>query len=167
MTYEAAARIIQTLPPFVMPVGVFLRPSAAEVQEAVRVTGIGLAQVLEARSLEGKAVPVPLLHAVRVGADFDHSALRGWGMPEYLLDTYVEGRDGGTGRTFDWSIAAEAAKYARIVLAGGLTPENVGRAIEIARPYAVDVSSGVESAPGIKSEAKIEAFVKAVRAARL
>ncbi len=87
-------------------------------------------------------------------------------MPEYLLDTHVQGRDGGTGQTFDWNVAAEAGKYARIVLAGGLTPENVGRAIEVASPYAVDVSTGVEAAPGIKSAAKIEAFVKAVRASQ-
>ena len=165
MTFEAAARIIETLPPFVTPVGVFLRPAADEIREAVRVAGIALAQVHEARGIERKDIPVPLLHAVRVGPGFDHAALREWGMPEYLLDTHVEGRDGGTGQTFDWSVAAQAAKYARIVLAGGLTPENVGRAVDIATPYAVDVSSGVEAAPGIKSAAKIEAFVKSVRAA--
>jgi len=164
VTYAAAGRIVETLPPFVTPVGVFLRPTASDIQEAVRVAGIALAQVLDARGIEQKMVPVPLLHAVRVGPGFDHSTLREWGMPEYLLDTHVEGLTGGTGQTFDWSVAAEAARYARIVLAGGLTPGNVGRAIEVARPFGVDVSSGVEAAAGIKSQKKIEAFAEAVRA---
>ncbi len=166
ISVEAAARIIETLPQSVTPVGVFLRPAADEIREAAGVAGIRLAQVLEARGIERKDVPISLLHAVRVGPHFNHATLREWGMPEYLLDTHVQGRDGGTGQTFDWSVAAEAGKYARIVLAGGLTPENVGRAIEVAKPYAVDVSTGVETAPGLKSAAKIEAFVKAVRASQ-
>ena len=166
ISFETAGRIIETLPRSVTPVGVFLRPAADEIREAARVAGITLAQVHEARDIDGKDVSISLLHAVRVGPDFNHSTLREWGMPEYLLDTHVQGRDGGTGQTFDWNVAAEAGKYARIVLAGGLTPENVGRAIEVASPYAVDVSTGVEAAPGIKSAAKIEAFVKAVRASQ-
>ena len=164
ISVEDAARIIGTLPPSVTPVGVFLRPAAGEIREAARVAGIRLAQVHEARGIDIKDVSIPLLHAVRVGPDFNHSTLREWGMPEYLLDTHVQGLDGGTGQTFDWTVAAEAGKYARVVLAGGLTPGNVGSAINVARPFAVDVSTGVETAPGIKSAAKIEAFVKAVRA---
>jgi phosphoribosylanthranilate isomerase len=165
VTFEAAARIIRTLPPFVTPVGVFLRPLPVDIRRAFSISGIALAQVLDARDLDATDLPIPIFHAVRVGADFDHEALRSWGMRDFLLDTKVDGMEGGSGRTFDWGIAAKAGEYARIILAGGLTPENVGEAIATAWPYAVDVSSGVEVAPGIKSAAKIQEFVKAVREA--
>jgi phosphoribosylanthranilate isomerase len=165
ITCEAAARIIAALPPFVTPVGVFVRPSAEDIREAARVARIAVAQVHDAPDLEKERLPVRVLHAVRVKPGFDLAVLRQWGRADYLLDAHVEGRDGGTGQTFDWKVAAEAGKYARIVLAGGLNPENVGRAIEVARPYAVDVSTGVESAPGIKSAVRIVEFVSAVRSA--
>jgi len=80
----------------------------------------------------------------------------------YLLDAFDPDRLGGTGKTFDWSAAREAKRYGPIILAGGLTPENVGRAVRVVRPFAVDVASGVESAPGIKDAAKLRAFFAAV-----
>ena len=100
-------------------------------------------------------------------------SLRGYGdrfviavpISAYLLDTSVPGMDGGTGRSFDWRIARDAEKIGRIVLSGGLRPENVAEAIRTARPYAVDVSSGVENSPGSKSVEKINRFVEAVRSA--
>ena len=81
----------------------------------------------------------------------------------FVLDTYVKGQPGGTGKTFDWTLVKEAKKHGPIILAGGLTPEAVREAIEIARPYGVDVSSGVESASGIKDHDKMRRFVEAVR----
>lgn len=84
----------------------------------------------------------------------------------YLLDTYREGAPGGTGETFDWSLAASAKKHNKpIILAGGLTPENVAEAIRQVRPFAVDVSSGVEREPGIKDHKKIEEFIANVKRA--
>jgi phosphoribosylanthranilate isomerase len=80
----------------------------------------------------------------------------------YLLDAYDPDRLGGTGKTFDWNAAREAKQYGPIILAGGLTPENVARAVRQVRPFAVDVASGVESAPGIKDPAKLRAFFAAV-----
>ena len=80
-----------------------------------------------------------------------------------MIDAYSESAYGGTGQTTDWSLAAEAAKTASILLAGGLTPENVGEAIIKVRPYGVDVSSGVEGAPGKKDHAKVKAFIQAVK----
>jgi phosphoribosylanthranilate isomerase len=79
-----------------------------------------------------------------------------------LLDAFDADRLGGTGKTFDWNAAREAKRYGPIILAGGLTPENVGQAVRVVRPYAVDVASGVESGPGIKDSAKLRAFFAAV-----
>ena len=113
-------------------------------------------------------------------AAFDGAASRAWGAVRVadaaslagagalpaeavLLDTHVHGVAGGTGRTFDWVLAAPLAAARRVVLAGGLVPENVAAAIAVARPWMVDVSSGVESAPGIKDPARVRAFVEAAR----
>ncbi len=82
---------------------------------------------------------------------------------DFLLDSHVEGSHGGTGRAFNWEWAAEAGKYGRIILAGGLTAENVVEAVRLVNPVGVDVSSGVEKAPGIKDHCKMAAFVQAVR----
>ena len=82
----------------------------------------------------------------------------------YLLDSEVEGRYGGTGTTFDWALARQATKQSPVIIAGGLTPENVAEVIEMVAPWGVDVSSGVETG-GVKDIAKIKAFIKAVRKA--
>jgi phosphoribosylanthranilate isomerase len=83
----------------------------------------------------------------------------------FLLDTYVAGQPGGTGVTFDWTIAHTALRYGRIIIAGGLNPDNVAAAIQVAAPYGVDASSGLEQKPGIKDHEKIARFVEAVRQA--
>lgn len=101
--------------------------------------------------------------ALRVSCEADLAVLSAYGGPCYLLDTHVPGQVGGTGRSFDWALAAKAKRYGRIVLAGGLTSENVAEAVRAAQPYGVDVASGVETAPGVKDPAKIAAFVAAVR----
>jgi len=83
----------------------------------------------------------------------------------FLLDAYAKSGLGGTGKTFNWNLAVEAQKFGKpIFLAGGLTPDNVAAAVQQVHPFAVDVSSGVESAPGKKGEAKVKAFIAAVRA---
>ena len=84
-----------------------------------------------------------------------------------LLDTHVDGAYGGTGKTFDWNIAVRAKEFGRVILAGGLTPENVADAVREVRPYAIDVSSGVESSPGVKDQEKIVRFVEAARSATM
>jgi phosphoribosylanthranilate isomerase len=103
--------------------------------------------------------------AVRIGSAEDVARAGSFPGPYLLVDARVEGALGGTGATFDWSLVAELARARKLTLAGGLTAENVGRAIATAHPYCVDVASGVESAPGVKDAAKVEAFVGAVRAA--
>ena len=98
----------------------------------------------------------------RFGEGFKPEELRKIKPSAYLLDAFDPDRLGGTGRTFDWRAAREAKQYGPIILAGGLTPENVARAVREVRPFAVDVASGVESAPGIKDAAKLRAFFAAV-----
>jgi phosphoribosylanthranilate isomerase len=102
---------------------------------------------------------LPVIKAFRVGPGFSRSNFRKFHRASYfLLDAAKRGEFGGTGKTFDWSIAQRAAATHKIILAGGLTPENIGEAILTVRPHAVDVASGVESRPGIKNSAKLRDF---------
>lgn len=106
---------------------------------------------------------LPVFKAFRVSPRFSMSEFRRFRRASaFLLDAAQSGKFGGTGKSFDWSIAMRAAKKHRIILAGGLTPENVAEAILTVRPYAVDVASGVESRPGIKDPGKLRAFVAEV-----
>jgi len=165
---SAEAEIIRRLPPFVTPVGVFADETAAEHVAAVardaRVIAVQLhgPRFPEASGLlEGFLV----IRAVAVREDFRPEELGRLKANAFLLDAFDPTLHGGTGKTFNWSLAREAARYGPIVLAGGLTPENVGEAIREVRPFAVDVASGVESAPGIKDAAKLRAFFAAVEEA--
>ena len=111
---------------------------------------------------------LPVIKAFRVGSGFSSSEFRRFRRASaFLLDASQSGKFGGTGKTIDWSIAQKAAASHRIILAGGLTPENVGEAILTVRPYAVDVASGVESRPGKKDPGKLrEFFAEVARANR-
>lgn len=102
--------------------------------------------------------------AVRVRSRADLIALERFHVDFHLLDSHVPGRRGGSGETFDWRLAASRQSTAPLIVAGGLTPENVGDAIAATRPYAVDVASGVEAAPGRKDSERMEAFFAAVNA---
>ena len=161
----AAALIARRLPPFVTSVGLFVN---ADAQQVARV----LAQVpLNLLQFHGDEPPefcagfgVPYLKAVRVkpGIDLIEYARRYEGARGLLLDAYVESTPGGTGTTFDWDMIPRQLPLP-LVLSGGLTADNVAAAIRRVRPAAVDVSSGVESAPGVKDEHKIAAFIRSVR----
>jgi phosphoribosylanthranilate isomerase len=152
------AALIALLPPQVTPVGVFVSPGADDVQrardagvEVVQVHGdggtpIGGGDVWVARTLDTDLDAVPLAQTV-------------------VLDAHDPVRHGGTGRTIDWARAATIAARRRVLLAGGLTPGNVGLAIRQVRPYGVDVASGIEDRPGIKNALAMTAFVAAVREA--
>jgi phosphoribosylanthranilate isomerase len=151
--------IVATLPPFVTPVGVFVDPSPGDIVSA-RKAGIRLAQVHGRVPLSPE---LPVLRAVHLaesedGIDADVGALEA-----ILLDATDPVLRGGTGRTVDFTRAAAVAARRKVVLAGGLTPANVCEAIRTVQPYAVDVASGVESAPGIKDHAKLRAFAGAVK----
>lgn len=160
-----ARAIIEKLSPLVMTVGVFADESnAGRVAAAARTAGV------QAIQLHGPNFPdnngtlgdFPVIRALAMKNDFDPKSFMALNARAFLLDAYDENLRGGTGKTFDWKLAREAGKFGPIILAGGLTPENVARAIREARPFAVDVASGVESAPGIKDPAKLRAFFAAV-----
>jgi len=148
-------------------VGVFAGADAETVNSTAEAVGLDLAQLSgdEPWDICGK-LSRPVLKAVKVrdgtSAEEIIAELRPGAVP--LLDTHAEGALGGTGRSFDWAIAAEMARRFPIVLAGGLTPENVGEAVRRVRPWAVDVSTGVET-DGVKDVEKICAFIAAVREA--
>jgi phosphoribosylanthranilate isomerase len=109
-------------------------------------------------------LPVPVVKAIRVGEAHALAQLASYEVAAFLLDSATPGY-GGSGTTFDWSLAEEVAASLPIWLAGGLTPENVGEAVRRVRPRGVDVAGGVESAPGIKDPARLEAFIRAAKEA--
>lgn len=161
-----AGEIVAGLPPMVTVVGLFVDAERDVVESACRFLPLSLLQ------FHGEEAPrycssfgKPWMKAIRVGPDTDiRSAAAPYaGAAAILLDTYKAGVPGGTGATFDWSVIP--AMDVPVVLAGGLSADNVSAAICSARPYGVDVSGGVEDAPGRKSAAKIREFVSAVRAA--
>ena len=104
-----------------------------------------------------------IIKAFHISREADVKRLDGFPAFAYLLDARVEGVPGGTGRTIDWEVARKAARYGRILLAGGLTPDNVGEAVRTARPWGVDTASGVEQSPGVKDKGKIELFLRRAR----
>lgn len=163
---DQAAAIIRRLPPFVQTVGLFVNEELATVNSVADRCGLDLVQLHGEETPEYcAAVTRRIIKAFRVK---DASTLLG--MADYpvaacLLDAWSPAAHGGTGRTFNWEIAARAAASRRIILAGGLTPENVAEAVATVHPYAVDVSSGVESAPGKKNDRKLIDFIRAVRLA--
>jgi phosphoribosylanthranilate isomerase len=104
-----------------------------------------------------------VIKAVRVKDESSLSILSDYDVNAFLLDAYVEGMMGGTGHVFDWDLALKAKNYGQIIVAGGLNPDNVAQAVRHVKPYAVDVSSGVESQPGRKDPDKVRKFIDAVR----
>ncbi len=168
VTAEGVRRIIALLPPFVLPMGVFVNEDMKVVRDLMDTCGLALAQLHGDESAAYcEQLGRPMLKAIRLrdmGSFLSLAEYKGRaGVRGFVIDTYSESAYGGTGRTTDWSLAAEAAKTAAILLAGGLTPENVGEAIVKVRPYGVDVSSGVEASPGKKDHAKVKAFIRAAK----
>ena len=162
-----ARAIIAELPPFVTTVGPFVNASRCELNEILEVVALDLLQFHgdeTPQDCEGYHRPWIKALRVRPGDDLEAACQLYAGARGILLDTYVAGVPGGTGEAFDWSLVpAHLSKP--IILAGGLSADNVGQAIAQVRPYAVDVSGGVEQAKGIKDAAKIEAFMQAVKQA--
>lgn len=162
-----AREIIAALPPFVTTVGLFVNASRCELNEILEVVPLDLLQFHgdeTPQDCEGYHRPWIKALRVRPGDDLEAACQQYAGARGILLDTYVAGVPGGTGEAFDWSLVPERLSKP-IILAGGLSADNVGQAIAQVRPYAVDVSGGVEQAKGIKDAAKIEAFMRAVKQA--
>jgi phosphoribosylanthranilate isomerase len=158
--------IIRRLPPFVEAVGVFVNWPPLVVDAMARALGLGSVQLHGAESpaeVRELAQKRRVIKAIQVRAGFRVASLNRYRAANaVLLDGFARCLHGGTGRTVDWKLARAAGRHARIILAGGLTPENVAEAIRVAQPYAVDVASGVESRPGRKDTAKLRALFAAV-----
>ena len=161
----AAREIIRALPPLVTTVGVFVDPTRDEVLRAMDASGVVMAQLHGDETPElCLSLPIPVLKAIRVADARSLAQLASYEVRGFVLDTPSAGY-GGSGKTFDWSLVAEVAREMPVVVAGGLTPENVAEAVRTVRPWAVDVASGVESAPGVKDEEKMRRFIVAAREA--
>lgn len=161
-----ARELVALLPPFVTSVGLFVNERAERVREVLDTVPLGLLQFHGDEDVTYcSSFGRPWMKAARVRAGFDlvDYAVRYPGAAGFLLDAWVEGYGGG-GEVFDWSLLPDDFPMP-IVLAGGLNPLNVGEAVRRVRPWAVDVSSGVEAAPGVKSRALIEAFIAGVKEA--
>lgn len=161
-----AAEIINSIDGRVDSVGVFVNADIDTIQRTVEATGLAAVQLHGDETPEfvrdvAETCGVPVVKALRVSPDFRAEMIREFSADSILLDVYSPAAFGGTGERFDWSIAVAAKEYTdRLFLAGGLTPENVAAAVELVRPYAVDVASGVEIAPGKKDAAKMNAFIR-------
>lgn len=161
---ETARRIVAALPAGVPAIGVFVNQPVDEINAAIETAGLFGVQLHGDEPVEAIArIRRPVVRAMSL----DDAAMIDALPPEVtvLLDAADPVKRGGTGQTIDWAAARAIARRRPIVLAGGLTPENVEHAIEAVRPYAVDVSSGVEASPGIKDRARLAAFIGAVRRA--
>lgn len=162
---ETALEIADELRAHVLIVGVFVDQERTEIERIRERIGLGCVQLHGSESPELVAAFLP--HAYKAIRARDAGVVeeaRRFPGDHILIDAYVEGEAGGSGRLFPWQWVVAIPR--KVTLAGGLTPENVARAIEVVRPYCVDVASGVESAVGVKDAAKVAAFVKAAREGR-
>ena len=163
---DEVRRIVEQLPPFVARVGVFVNADEQHIRLIVREAGIDTVQLHGKEPVElcRSLAPLPVMKAFRMEGPGALNALTPYTGCAWLLDSYVAGVFGGTGQTFNWDLACEAVRRGgKVVLAGGLTADNVARAVAAVSPYGVDVSSGVETSPGKKDPDKVRAFVRAAK----
>jgi phosphoribosylanthranilate isomerase len=158
----AAAKLIRLLPDGIQPVGVFMDETPEVVRATADICGLKILQ------FHGRETPEyceqfnrPYFKVIRVGSSIDERILTGYHPVAFLLDTFKRGAAGGTGKTFDWTVAGRVVESGfPVILAGGLTPENISRAVKEVHPWGVDVSSGVEVSPGVKEPWKLRRFVE-------
>jgi phosphoribosylanthranilate isomerase len=165
-----AREIIRQMPRTVSAVGVFVNASAAEVLKIARAVKLGVLQLHgdeSPKTVAQLARQFPVIKAVRVWSGFRVNELEKYpSAAAFLLDGFDGKLRGGTGKSFDWRIAKQAKRFAPVVLAGGLRKENARRAIRAAKPFAIDVCSGVEASPGKKDAKKVRAFMATVKKER-
>ena len=162
--YRARA-IVQTLSPFVTPVGVFVNQPREHLARVASLAHLGAVQMHGDETVdEALAVRRPVIKALTLEEASHADRLNAWpAQVTLLLDVHDPVRRGGTGRTIDWTAAAAIAAHRRVLLAGGLSPDNVVEAVARVRPYGIDVSSGVESSPGRKDQGRLRALFEALR----
>jgi phosphoribosylanthranilate isomerase len=171
VTPEQAQALARIVPPFLATVGVFVDQPADDVRRIAQFVGLSTVQLHGRETPEDAAAFEDHGHVIKaIGEQDEDLAVAAARWPEkivLLVDGIDPQRRGGTGTRADWRAAAALARARRVILAGGLRPDNVGEAVSQVQPYAVDVSSGVESKPGIKDHARMRAFADAVRSARI
>jgi len=166
---EQVVPVRMSLPPFIATVGVFVDASAETVKEVMAFCALDYAQL---HGREGPARVARLkglrtIKTIRLRTEADLKELDRYAVDAFVLDACVKGMPGGTGQTVDWELARAASSRAKVILAGGLDPQNVAEAVRAARPYAVDVASGVEESPGKKSRDLVNQFVRAAKSVLL
>ena len=167
VTMQAVRKIVLELPPFVDSVGVFVNETAEQINKIADRCNLDRVQLHGNESPTFcKKIRRRVIKAIRVKDIQSLKKLSDYPVSSFLLDTFSEDQYGGTGKVFDWNLAYPAKRYGPIILAGGLTPNNVRQAIQRIQPYGVDVCSGVESQPGIKDHKKMQIFLKNVKAER-
>ncbi len=162
-----AREIIKKIPPFISSVGVFVNEKPGKIKELVNECSLDYIQLHGEEPPEfcQSLFPQKIIKTFRIKDEKSLEQVSSYfQVRAILLDTFVKGKAGGTGITFNWQLAREAKKMGKpIILSGGLSPKNVREAIESAAPFAVDISSGIESHPGKKDRVKLAGFIKAVR----
>lgn len=164
ISVEAAKEIIKQLPPLITTVGVFVDETPERIEETLRHVPIDIAQLHGHEPPESCLLSRRVIKAIRVKELNDLEPLKRYRVSAFLLDTYTPESLGGTGQIFNWDIAVAAKQFGSIILAGGLNPENIERAIRWVRPYAVDVSSGIEEEKGKKDLRKMRLFIERAKA---
>jgi phosphoribosylanthranilate isomerase len=167
ISIDKATVIIKKLPPFLTTVGVFVNESPEQIEKIISITGIDVVQLHGDETPENCHISRHVIKAIRVKSLESLEPLIHYKdiISTFLLDTFTPDIAGGTGQIFNWDIAVEAKQFGRIILAGGLTPDNIIEAIRRVQPYAVDVSSGVESKKGEKDHEKMRLFIEKAKSA--
>jgi phosphoribosylanthranilate isomerase len=165
MTPREVKKIIEELPPFVTTVGVFVNEELTRIKEIVEECQLDLVQLSgnEEPAYCQTFPPRKVIKAFRVKDEESLKVIPNYRVGAYLLDSFSKGIFGGSGKKFDWRLAKKVSQYGKVIIAGGLSPENVLLALREAQPYGVDVCSGVEETPGKKDYQKVRAFIAQVR----
>ncbi len=155
--------IVKHLPPFVTTVGVFVNEHPSRIKEIMEVSGLDIVQLHGDEQQDLCNVWPRVIKAFRVRDFMDLDSLKKYKVSAYLLDTYTSESYGGTGELFNWDIALDTKQFGKIILSGGLKPDNIERAVRWVRPYAVDVSTGVEDTKRRKDHQKMRLFIEAAK----
>ena len=167
VTMKTVREIVLELPPFVDTVGVFVDETAEQINKIADYCNLDIIQLHGDESPTFcKKIRRKVIKAFRIKDMQSVKKISNFQVSGFLLDTFSENLHGGTGKVFDWNLALPAKKFGPVIMAGGLTPNNVQQAVRQIRPYGVDVCSGVESEPGIKDHKKVRAFLNNAKAGR-
>lgn len=153
----------QALPPFVSKVGVFVNEEINTIKELYEYCQLDIVQLHGDENIEYlNSLSIPFIKAFRVNGGEVINQIKEFGLHCFLLDSFDKNHRGGTGTSFNWQVAKDASKFGKVILSGGLNPENIRQALETVNPYAIDISSGVEKSPGIKDYRKMELLINEV-----